>query len=45
MMTERSLESNQELYIRFAHYNKAFDIVGWKLAGKYLEKDGCRLEG
>src|SRR6218665_2945855 len=40
MMTERSLESNQELYIRFVDYNKAFDIVNWKKLVNILRRMG-----
>jgi len=30
MMAERSLENNQEVYICFVDYKKAFDRVDWK---------------
>jgi len=40
VLTERSLEHNQEIYICFVDYEKAFDRVDWKKLMKALRRIG-----
>jgi len=40
MMVERSLENNQEVYICFVDYAKAFDRVDWKKLINIMRKKG-----
>ena len=40
MLCERSLELNNDIYVCFVHFEKAFDIVNWKKMMEVLKKLG-----